>query len=135
MPMNEPTITTHHRIDRRLCGTPVRLDQGACAVELTLTDEMRADDSGLVHGGFIFGLADYAAMLAVNHPNVVLGKADITFLKPARSGERLRAEARVSSSEGRKRTVAVDVFRDGEKVFTGTMLCAVPDRHVLEGAR
>jgi len=131
--MNESAIATHHRIDRRLCGTPVRLYEGACTVELTLTDEMRADDSGLVHGGFIFGLADYAAMLAVNHPNVVLGKADIAFLKPARSGERLRAEARVSSSEGRKRTVAVDVFRNEEKVFTGTMLCAVPDRHVLGG--
>lgn len=134
MQMNEPAINTHLRIDRRLCGSPIRLDEGASTVEMTLTDEMLADDSGLVHGGFIFGLADYAAMLAVNHPNVVLGKADVVFLKPARSGERLRAEARVGAFEGGKRTVAVDVYRNGERVFTGTMICVVPERHVLEGA-
>ena len=129
------SVRTHEQIDQSLCGTPVLVEDGRSEVRLACDARMAADASGLVHGGFVFGLADYAAMLAVNHPNVVLGKADVAFLKPARSGERLRAEARVSSSEGRKRTVAVDVFRDGEKVFTGTMLCAVPDRHVLEGAR
>jgi acyl-coenzyme A thioesterase PaaI-like protein len=43
---------------------------------------MAADQRGLVHGGFTFGLADYAAMVAVNDPNVVLGAAEVRFLAP-----------------------------------------------------
>ncbi|HKL82437.1 MAG TPA: thioesterase, partial [Desulfobacter sp.] len=75
-------IITHQLIDNELCGTPLMVENGKSRVEYTTTSRMAADDSGLVHGGFIFGLADYAAMLAVNHPNVVLGGADVKFLKP-----------------------------------------------------
>ena len=60
-------INTHHHIDSRLCGTPVELSKGYARVEIDTISAMRADDSGLIHGGFIFGLADYAAMLAVNN--------------------------------------------------------------------
>ena len=63
---------------------------------MTTTNAMAADDIGLVHGGFIFGMADYAAMLAVNDPNVVLGAADVKFLKPVSVQETVVAEARVS---------------------------------------
>ena len=42
--------------------------------------------------GFIFGAADYAAMLAVNQPNVVLGAAETHFLKPSRVGDVLLAQ-------------------------------------------
>jgi len=48
---------------------------------------MVVDDHKLVHGGFIFGAADYAAMAAVNDPNVVLGSAEVSFLKPSKSGD------------------------------------------------
>ena len=64
---------------------PVEVVGGSKAiVELTATPEMEADASGLTHGGFTFGLADYAAMLAVNHPNVVLGSAQTKFTSPRR---------------------------------------------------
>ena len=69
-------IQTHRAIDHALCGRPVRVEADFCRVELTTTPDMAVDASGLVHGGFIFGLADHAAMVAVNHPNVVLGAAD-----------------------------------------------------------
>jgi acyl-coenzyme A thioesterase PaaI-like protein len=66
---------------------------------------MAADDRGLVHGGFVFGLADHAAMLAVNDPFVVLGSAEVRFLRPVVVGERLVAEARVGEVAGRKSRV------------------------------
>jgi len=132
--MSELSIKTHDRIDRRLCGNPLLLEEGICTVALRLSDQMRADASGLVHGGFIFGLADYAAMLAVNHPNVVLAKAEVSFLKPACTGDLLTATARISVSDEKKRTVTVEILRGDEKVFSGTFLCIVPERHVLAGA-
>lgn len=125
-------IRTHAAIDRALCGTPVELRAGFAAVELTPPPSMAADASGLVHGGFVFGLADFAAMLAVNEPTVVLAGADVRFLKPTRVGERLRAEARVSEAAPPRHTVSCSVSRGGEAVFEGTFRCHVPKRHVLD---
>ena len=127
-----PTPTTHLAIDRRLCGRPIELAPGRARVELVTVAEMAADERGLVHGGFVFGCADYAAMLAVGDPLVVLAAAEVRFLAPVRVGETMIAEARVTAEEGRRREVEVTVERDGSAVFTGAFRCAVPDRHVLD---
>ena len=60
---------THLGINSALCGEVIELTDGGATAQLTTTAAMAADDQGLVHGGFVFGLADYAAMLAVNDPN------------------------------------------------------------------
>jgi len=144
---------THLALDRRLCGEP--LDSAATAagtarVGLTTVPEMAADAAGLVHGGFVFGLADHAAMLAVNHPNVVLGSAAARFLRPVVVGERLVALATVAETAGRKSRVMVEVRRvaaggadgadgadgetgvetAGETVMSGELICFTLDRHV-----
>jgi acyl-coenzyme A thioesterase PaaI-like protein len=92
---------------------------------------MAADERGLVHGGFAFGLADYAAMLAVNDPHVVLGAAETRFLAPVRVGEMLTARAVVESAEGKKRLVKCSVSTDRE-VLAATFTCFVLPRHVLD---
>jgi uncharacterized protein (TIGR00369 family) len=125
-------IQTHHRIDQELCGQPVELRPGYCRVNFTAIDRMAADDKGLVHGGYVFGLADYAAMLAINDPNVVLGSAAVKFLKPVGVGDALVAEARVGEVKGRKHRVDVTVTRDDEPLLEGQLTCFVLDRHVLE---
>jgi acyl-coenzyme A thioesterase PaaI-like protein len=89
------------------------------------------DETGLVHGGFIFGLADYAAMIAVNHPHVVLGSASARFLKPVRTDEVVVAEAKVTETEGKKQKVSVTVSRGEAKVFEGEFICFVLHKHVL----
>lgn len=126
-------IRTHESLDRRLCGEPVEVAPGRAVVTLTPGAEMVADGRGLVHGGFVFGFADHAAMLAVNHPHVVLGKAEMKFLRPVTVGETLTAEARVGETEGAKIPVSVEVRRGEDVVATGEMICFTPERHVLEG--
>lgn len=123
---------THLAIDRRLVGEPLELGPGTAQVALVTVPEMAADDRGLVHGGFVFGLADYAAMLAVNHPHVVLGGAQTRFLKPVAVGERLLARADVLEASGRKSRVKVEVLRGEETVMTGELTCFTLDRHVLD---
>ena len=125
-------IRTHNMISGVLVGTPVEVVSGSKAiVELITTPEMEADASGLTHGGFTFGLADYAAMLAVNHPNVVLGSAQTKFLIPVKTCDKMRAEAIVKNTEGIKSEVNVDVTVDGKKVFTGIFQCYSLEKHVL----
>lgn len=122
---------THPAIDRRLCGVPLELGAGTARVAFTAFPEMAADARGLVHGGFVFGLADYAAMLAVNHPNVVLAGAEVRFLKPVVVGEQLVAEAWIEETDGRKSRVKVEVFRDDDEVMNGDFRCVTLARHVL----
>ena len=124
-------IDTHQRIDNRLCGRPIEVGEGTSRVELTTTASMAADESGLTHGGFVFGLADYAAMIAVNHPNVGLGGAEAKFLKPGRTGETVLALADTVSVAGKKHIVEVTVTRGDTTVFSGTFTCFVLDAHVL----
>lgn len=125
-------IRTHLMIDGELCGKPIAVSEGNSRVRMHATDRMAADDTGLVHGGFIFGLADYAAMIAVNHPHVVLGAAEVKFLKPVRVGETVTAEAAVKVETGKKRMVDVTVRKGEETVFSGAFVCFVLDRHVLD---
>lgn len=124
-------INTHHLINRKLCGSPTDVGKDFARVEMTANDAMTADATGLVHGGFIFGVADFAAMLAVNDPYVVLGAAEVTFLKPVAVQETVVAEARVSHKKGKKQTVGVIIKRNNEKVFEGVFTCFVLEKHVL----
>ena len=124
---------THEAISAALCGQPVELHPGQARVTLTLTPAMAADDRGLVHGGFTFGLADYAAMIAVNEPTVVLASAETKFLGPVVVGDRLEAGATVERVEGKKRWITVVVRRGDAAVMEGTFLAVVPERHILDG--
>ena len=125
-------IDTHRKIDHRLCGQPISVESGSSVVELTTSAEMAADEKGLVHGGFIFGAADYAAMVAVNHPHVVLGASDVKFLKPVRVGETVLVHAQVQEVKGKKYWVSVSVSQDEVEVFQGMFTCFVLDKHVLD---
>ena len=124
-------IMTHGKISNALCGEPVETSVGRSEVKFTALSEMAVDELGLVHGGFIFGLADYAAMIAVNDPNVVLGAANVKFMKPVKVGEKVTARASVTRSEGKKREVTVTVEKDGVSIFEGTFTCFVLVAHVL----
>jgi uncharacterized protein (TIGR00369 family) len=125
-------LRTHLKIDQALNGTPVEVGEGYAVVELKTKENMRADEKNLVHGGFIFSLADYCAMLTVNEPTVVLASAKVDFKKPVVVGDTLRAEGRLLRAEGKKRWVEVKVYRNQDLVFLGEFLCVVPDKHVLD---
>jgi len=127
------TIQTHQGINQECFGTVVHLEEGSSRVELLTINSMAVDESGLVHGGYIFGLADYAAMIAVNHPNVVLGSSEAKFLKPVRAGETVIAAATAETRQGKKQIVAVTVMRKEDVIFSGSFTCFILDKHVLSG--
>jgi acyl-coenzyme A thioesterase PaaI-like protein len=125
------TPNTHRALSPRLCGELRELAEGRAVVVMTTLAEMQADEHALVHGGFVFGLADHAAMLAINHPNVVLGAAETRFLAPVLVGDVVTAEAKLREVQGKKHLVDVEVTRAGESVFSGTFTCFVPAKHVV----
>jgi len=125
-------VQTHERINQNLCGEIIRIEVGYVEVRLTTTQDMLADDVGLIHGGFIFGAADYAAMLAVNERNVVLVASDCQFLSPVKLHDEVNVIARVRHKEGRKRNVHVEAFVLDIKVFEGEFKTVITEKHVLK---
>jgi len=125
-------VQTHNRINENLCGELIKIEEGYVEVRLATLPEMLADDVGLIHGGFIFGAADYAAMLAVNERNVVLVASDCQFLSPVKLNDEVDVIARVRHKEGRKRNVHVEAYVLDIKVFEGEFKTVITEKHVLK---
>ncbi len=128
---NKVFLQTHEKISSDLSGEIVVHEKGYVEVRLTTTPEMLADDVGLIHGGFIFSAADYAAMVAVNEKNVVLVACDCQFLSPVKFHDEVNIIAKVRHKEGRKRNVHVEGFVLDIKVFEGEFKTVVTENHVL----
>ncbi|NVM35721.1 MAG: PaaI family thioesterase [Candidatus Lokiarchaeota archaeon] len=125
---------THKKINEQLCGVPIELRNNYAKISLKTTSDMVVDDSNLIHGGFIFSLADYSAMLAINHPNLVLGGAEIKFIRPVIAGDIIIAEGELIEIEGKKHIVKVHVYNNEEKVCEGKFFCFIPEKHVLNNS-
>lgn len=124
-------LNTHLNINTTLCGKVTKLQENYAEVLLHTTQQMTADVQGLVHGGFIFGAADYAAMSAVNDPFVVLGASSSKFLAPVKVGDPVLCKATVVSEKGKKREVDVQAFVEEKLVFEGSFTTFVLEQHVL----
>jgi acyl-CoA thioesterase len=90
--------------------------QGWARARMTVRPDM-VNGHDLAHGGLVFALADTAFACACNGwgPATVAAGADIDFLRPARLGDVLDAEARVRARRGRSGLYDVTVRR-GEDV-------------------
>ena len=124
-------VATHLATSRALWGTPRIVADGVAEVAWLAPAEAAVDDVGLVHGGHTFGIADYAAMVAVNDPLVLLVGAQVEFVAPVAVGELLVARAEVVSTEGRRHRVRVEVHVGERKVLAGDFDCVVAKRHPL----
>lgn len=83
---------------------------GQATLSMEVTEAMtNGHDNG--HGGYIFTLADSAFAFACNsHNAVTVGQhASITYLSPARLGDRLTAAAREVSRSGRSGVYDVEI--------------------------
>ena len=124
-------IKTHKKINSKLCGNVKSLKNNYSLIELQTTLEMVADEHGLIHGGFIFSAADYAAMLAVNDPHVVLGSSESKFLKPVKLHDTVLLEAKVIESYNKKRIITVEAKVSEKLVLVSTLTCFVLDKHIF----
>jgi acyl-CoA thioesterase len=128
----ETKLKTHKKINRNLCGEIQRLEDGFVELKFVTAPEMVADSKDLIHGGFIFGAADYAAMAAINEENVVLAASNCRFIAPVKLGDIVDFTAEIKSTEGRKSSVYVIGNVLNTKVFEGEFKTFVTEKHVLE---
>ncbi|WP_055586262.1 hydroxyphenylacetyl-CoA thioesterase PaaI [Streptacidiphilus griseoplanus] len=97
---------------RELGITVEEVSEGRATARLRLADTM-VNGHGTAHGGYLFLLADVAFAYACNSRGVptVAQSAQVTFLRPARPGDQLAAEAVERSRFGRSAVYDVTVRR------------------------
>jgi acyl-coenzyme A thioesterase PaaI-like protein len=124
-------LNTHLKLDNDINGKVVELKEKYSKVELSTKDFMSADSEGLVHGGFAFCAADFAAMAAVNNPYVVLAKSETKFLAPVKIGETMIFEANITAEDRNKSTVEVIGYVNNNEIFKGTFYTVTLNKHIL----
>ena len=131
--MNKIPQNTHLKASEKFIGSVISIEENKATVQLKIIKEMEVDDFGLSHGSFTFGLADYAAMVLINKPNVVLGKADVKFVKPTVVGDTIKAIASYKEKINEvKSIIKVSVLNQNEElVFEGEFSCFSLEKHVL----
>ncbi|MBN9238614.1 MAG: hypothetical protein BGO97_02930 [Micrococcales bacterium 70-64] len=91
------------------------VEAGRVALRMPVADAM-ANGHGLVHGGYLFLLADTAfaySCVSLGRPSVTR-TADIAFLAPGRAGSELVARAEARTEAGRTTIVDVRVTQGDE---------------------
>jgi acyl-CoA thioesterase len=112
---------------------------GAATLTMTVQPHM-VNGQRIAHGGFIFTLADSALAFACNGHNAraVAAHCQISFIRPAKLGDRLVAVAREVSRSGRSGIYDVRVtagdeviaeFRGHSRIIPGTWLPDVEVKH------
>jgi acyl-CoA thioesterase len=111
---------------------------GEARLAMTVTAAM-ANGHGQCHGGYIFTLADSAFAFACNtyDARTVAQSCSVTYLRPARVGERLVAHAVERARAGRSGLYDVTVrgadgaavaeFRGQSRTVSGTLLSGAGD--------
>jgi acyl-CoA thioesterase len=126
----------HDMFDRDMASRGLGMElveagDGDAVVRMRVTDSM-VNGHGMVHGGYVFMVADTAFACACNShgPVAVAAGADITFLQPTRAGDVLEARARERSTSGRNGIYDVTVRCDGDVVaeFRGRSRMISPGR-------
>lgn len=128
----QENLQTHNKIKTNLCGSIVKLEAGYSSTTLLTTKEMSVDELGLVHSGFIFSAADYAAAVAVNEPNVVIIGSRSKFLAPAKVDDLIEFVAKAKFEDSRKREIKVTGHINDIKVYEGLFSAVVLEQHIFK---
>ena len=96
---------------------------GSATARMRVREDM-VNGHGIVHGAFVFAVADTAFACACNShgPVTVAAAVDITFVAPARAGDLLEARAEERTRFGRSGIYDVTVRRGTDVIaeFRGT---------------
>lgn len=98
----------------------LELDRRAISI-LDITEELVFSRNKIARGHHLFAQANSLAVAVINDELALTAKADITFTRQVKAGERVIAKANVVGKNEKDLTVViVKSYVDQELVFTGT---------------
>lgn len=114
-------------------GEIVEFYNGKIVTKFTPTNRMLMDDnSGMIHAGYVFNAASYAAMAAINKKYSILIAADIKFLAPIELGHEVVFKAKAIQSDMKKCEVKVEGYLLDIKIFDSLFHIAIFDKKIFK---
>lgn len=104
----------------------IKVEEGYCELE-GIISETSYNNMNIVHGGYIFGLADTAAGIAAlssvfgSDVNILTVDASINYFKPAK-GEKLIAKAKTIKPGKTISVIEVEIYNDKNDMVAKTSM-------------
>ncbi|HIV49323.1 PaaI family thioesterase [uncultured Helicobacter sp.] len=129
LPIDNDTLNICTKL--HTCGDILTLTRGAANVRFVPEEHMVMDQeahNSLIHAGYIFNTAAYAAMAAINKRHSIMIAADVKFLSPIELGHEVLFKAVATQMDTKKCEVKVEGFLLDIKIFDSLFHIAVFDK-------
>lgn len=103
------------------------LERGGVTV-LEITNEMVFQKNGIARGHILFSQANSLAVALVDADVALTGVAKVSFVRPVRMGEKIKAKAIINSKIGNKYNISVTSRSEQEVILQGEFRVFAVDR-------
>lgn len=125
-------LQTCTALKSELCGSIIKMTYEEVMTKFVPTKQMISDESNLIHSGFIFNAANYAAMCLVNQPHAITIGAEVEFLAPVEFEQEMMFLATIKQSNAKKFEISVKGTLLDIKIFEAIFHIAVFDKQLFK---
>lgn len=115
-----------------LCGIIIQSDKEELITRFQPSKQMISDENDIVHSGFIFNAASYAAMCLVNQPYSLIIKSEVQFLAPLEFGQEMTFIATIRHSNNKQYEVLVKGTLLDIKIFEASFHISIFDKQIFK---
>ncbi|GAD17917.1 hot dog fold protein HP0420 [Helicobacter fennelliae] len=119
------------KINSNYCGDIASLQKDKAEIILTTHEDMEVD-SGITHTGFIHSAASFAALCAINKKHSIIIGADVKYLAPIETNQKVIFKAKTLQNDMRKCEIKVEGFILDIKIFDGLFYIVVFDKKLFK---
>ena len=127
---NNIELQACNSLKSELVGSIVKITYEEVITKFIPTKQMISDESNLIHSGFIFNAANYAAMCLVNQPNAITIGSE--FLAPVEFEQEMMFLATIKQSNNKKFEIIVRGTLLDIKIFEATFHIAVFEKQLFK---
>mgnify|MGYP003380448992 CR=1 FL=1 len=132
IPLDNDDLQVCTSMPSSIVGELVELYRDKAVVRFRPNERMIMDESKMIHAGFVFNAASFAAMAAINKKYSVLIASDVKFLAPIELGHEITFKAQAIQSDTKKCEVKVEGFLLDIKIFDSLFHIAVFDKKIFK---
>lgn len=132
IPLDNDDLQVCTSMPSSIVGELVELYRDKAIVRFRPNERMIMDESKMIHAGFVFNAASFAAMATINKKYSVLIASDVKFLAPIELGHEITFKAQAIQSDTKKCEVKVEGFLLDIKIFDSLFHIAVFDKKIFK---
>lgn len=132
IPLDNDDLQVCTSMPSNIVGELIELYRNKAVVRFRPNERMIMDESKMIHAGFVFNAASFAAMAAINKKYSVLIASDMKFLAPIELGHEITFKAQAIQSDTKKCEVKVEGFLLDIKIFDSLFHIAVFDKKIFK---